>query len=87
MARRKKVYRRRSSSSSNLMKGFFKPTGVIGMAIAGLGAASLAQKFLPNVLPMQDKLVAFAVGGIPAAAAQLFLSGNSSMSTSGSMWD
>ena len=73
MARRR-VSRRRSSPrlGGNLMKGLYKPTGIVAMAILGLGAAA-ASAYIPVNLPYKEEAAAFIVGGIPAAGAVLAL--------------
>jgi len=86
---RKRVSRRRSSPrlGGNLMKGIYKPTGIIGMAILGLGAAA-ASAYVPVNLPYKEEAAAFIVGGIPAAGAVLALkafSGNAPTSSFGGL--
>ena len=73
MARRRSVKRRSSPKlGGNLMKGLYKPTGIIAMAILGLGAAA-ASSYVPVQVPYKEEAAAFIVGGIPAAGAVLAL--------------
>ena len=69
------VKRRRSSSSKGsfggnamLTRGIIKPTGLIQSALVGAGAASLQEKVVPQVLPLQGVAAGFIVGGIGGAA-------------------
>jgi len=89
MARRRTSVRRRSSPrlGGNLMKGLYKPTGIIAMAILGLGAAA-ASAYVPVNVPYKEEAAAFVVGGLPAAGAVLALkafAGNTNTSAFGGL--
>jgi len=74
MARRRRGARRAiasrigRSSGGFLMNGIIPVRGIIAKALVGAGAATYQEKVLPQVIPFQSELVAFAVGGAPGAA-------------------
>lgn len=53
------------------MGGIIKPKGLIAAIILGAGAATLAEKFVPQVIPYQNAAVGFAVGGVGGAVGAL----------------
>ena len=61
-----------SRKGKNIMNsGLFNVTGILGNAIKGAGAAAIAEKFLPQVIPYQNAAVGFAVGGVGGAGGAL----------------
>ena len=72
MAKRK--FGRRSSGRKSFMSGIAKPTGLLAAALIGIGAAS-ASALIPINVPYKEEVAAFAVGGVPSAAAVLLLKG------------
>lgn len=82
-SRVRRVYaraRRAYSTENRLMRGILPVRGPIGKAIAGVGVATLQEKFLPQVIPYQSVAAGFIVGGIPGAAGafikQMLVGGN-----------
>ena len=73
MARRRRTsVRRYAKKSKNIVNsGLFNVTGILGNAIKGAGAAAIAEKFLPQVIPYQNAAVGFAVGGVGGAGGAL----------------
>jgi len=68
MARKKKSYSRRGGMSRiSLQKGIFPVGGILASALIGAGAATLQEKFAPQVIPYQGVAAGFAVGGIGGA--------------------
>lgn len=70
MAKRR-TSRGRSSgafSSNKMMNGFYKPSGMLGNALMGIGAATVAAKIPVNV-PYKGVIAAGIVGGLPGAGA------------------
>jgi hypothetical protein len=70
----KRRYSRRRSGgggSRGIMGGIIKPKGLIAAIILGAGAATLAEKFVPQVIPYQNAAVGFAVGGVGGAVGAL----------------
>jgi len=55
------------SSPRGIMKGLYTPKGIIASMLLGAGAATLAEKVLPNVIPYQGEAIGFAVGGVGGA--------------------
>jgi hypothetical protein len=54
-------------------RGIIPVSGLIGSALLGAGAASLAQRFAPNILGgWTGPAAGFAVGGLPGAIAGYF---------------
>jgi len=70
MVRHRKSSRRSSSGfgGKGIMKGLYTPKGIVASMLLGAGAATLAEKVLPNVIPMQNLAVGFAVGGVGGVA-------------------
>lgn len=72
MARKRRFSARRARGGiggGKLMSGLIKPTGLIGAAILGAGAATLAEKVgITNAIPYGNYVAGFAVGGIGGAA-------------------
>jgi len=73
MARRRRTsIKRYARKSSNIMSNGIIPTkGIIGNMVKGAGAAAISEKFVPNMIPYQNAVVGFAVGGIGGAAGAL----------------
>jgi hypothetical protein len=75
MARRgRKAYSRHRSSGlggGKLMRGLFPVSGMIAGALIGAGAATMQEKFLPQVIPYQGAAAGFAVAGIAGAGGAL----------------
>lgn len=66
MARRhKKSY---GGGGSKLTRGIFPVKGIIAAALIGAGAATLQEKFLPQMIPYQSEAVGFLVAGVGGAA-------------------
>lgn len=63
--------RRAYSTENRLMRGLLPVRGPIAKAVAGVGVATLQEKFLPQVIPYQSVAAGFIVGGIPGAAGAL----------------
>lgn len=70
MVRHRKSSRRSSSGfgGKGIMKGLYTPKGIVASMLIGAGAATLAEKVLPNVIPMQNLAVGFVVGGVGGVA-------------------
>lgn len=70
MAKKRRSSHRSSSGfgGNKLMKGLYQPKGIVASMLMGAGAATLAEKVLPNVIPMQNLAVGFVVGGVGGAA-------------------
>jgi len=74
MARRRYSTKRRVSRRSSsmgggkLMRGFLPVKGILGLALAGIAAKTVNDAVAPQIIPYQDKVAAFTVGGIPAVA-------------------
>lgn len=94
MARRRtrarRVYsraRRAYSSENRLMRGILPVRGPVAKAVAGVGVATLQEKFLPQVIPYQSVAVGFLVGGLPGAAGafakSMLVNGNGIATTGG----
>jgi uncharacterized membrane protein YeaQ/YmgE (transglycosylase-associated protein family) len=82
MARRTRSHRSRSRGGfggGKLMNGLYKPQGIIGQAILGIGGAQVAA-LIPVSIPYKELIGAYVVGGLPGAAT-VYLMGN--MSSSG----
>lgn len=74
MARRRKTrsVRRYASRGKNIVNSGILPTsGIIGNMIKGAGAAAITEKFVPQMIPYQNAVVGFAVGGIGGAGGAL----------------
>jgi len=54
------------------MNGLYKPSGIIGAAISGIGAAA-ASSFVPVQFPYKEEAAAFAVSGVYGAGAVLLM--------------
>jgi hypothetical protein len=70
-SRARRVYsraRRSYSSTNRLMRGILPVSGPISKAIAGVGVATMQERFLPQVIPYQSVAVGFIIGGLPGAA-------------------
>lgn len=52
------------------MNGLYRPTGMVGSVVLGLGAAYLAD-YVPVNIPYKNEIAAFVAGGVPGAAAAL----------------
>ena len=90
MARRTRHSRSRSGfGGGKLMNGLWRPQGMLGQAISGLGAG-YASTLIPVEIPYKTTIAAFLVGGIPGAAANLLvgnMSGGVSVGSTGiKMW-
>lgn len=69
----KKYHKRgRKSSGGSIMSGFFKPRGILGAALLGMGAAIIVEKFLPS-MPIAKTAAAGIVGGIPGIGGMFLL--------------
>ena len=67
----KRRHSKRSSSGfggKGIMKGLYTPKGIAASMLMGAGAATLAEKVLPNFIPMQNLAIGFVVGGVGGAA-------------------
>jgi len=75
MARRsRRAYSRHRSSGiggGKLMRGIIPVPGIIAGALIGAGAATMQEKFLPQVIPYQGAAAGFAVAGIAGAGGAL----------------
>ena len=72
VARRRVSHRRGGGfGGRGMMSGIIKPKGLIAAIILGAGAATLAEKILPPVIPYQSAAVGFAVGGVGGAVGAL----------------
>lgn len=67
MARRRSHRSVSGSSRSFMNKGLYSPKGILASALVGAGAATLAEKVLPQVIPYQGAVIGFSVGGIGGA--------------------
>lgn len=68
MARRGRKGRNYSGGGNKLSRGLIPVKGIFAQALIGAGAATLQEKFLPQVIPYQGEAIGFAVGGIGGAA-------------------
>ena len=83
MARRARHSRSRGRGGfggGKLMNGLIKPSGMLGQAVSGLGAAYVSN-LIPVNIPYKPTIAAFLVGGIPGAVATVLV-GNMSGSAS-----
>lgn len=73
MARRRRTSRKRSSfgGSNKLMSGLYRPPTMIEKALVGAGAATISEKVIPQMIPYQNAVIGFVVGGAPGAAGAL----------------
>lgn len=55
-----------------LMNGLIKPSGMLGQAVSGLGAAYVSN-LIPVNIPYKPTIAAFLVGGIPGAVATVLV--------------
>jgi len=71
-----------------MSRGLFTPKGLIASALLGAGAATLAEKIVPQVIPYQGAAIGFVVGGVGGAAGafarEMLKGGIGSMPSSGS---
>jgi len=90
MARRRRTarsYARKAyKGGKNIaMNGLYSPSGMLGKAIMGIGAATIAQQ-IPVSIPYKEEIAAGVVGGLPGAGAVFLLkkySGSGSSSSGG----
>jgi hypothetical protein len=74
MARKRRYSAKRVRSRSRgigggkLMRGLFPITGILGLALTGVAAKTVNDAVAPQMIPHQDKIAAFAVGGLPGVA-------------------
>jgi hypothetical protein len=85
-----RMARRRKSKSfggggSKLSRGLFPVHGIVASALIGAGAATLQEKFLPQMIPYQGEAIGFAVGGVGGAAGAFARSMLKGGSTGGSL--
>lgn len=66
------------AGGNKLMNGFYKPSGILGNVVMGVGAASLATQ-IPVSVPYKEEIAAGIVGGLPGAAAVWFLKNRNGM--------
>jgi len=82
VARRSRVRHSRSRKSfggGSMMSGMFKPSGILGAAVLGVGAALLSG-YIPVNIPYKATIAGFLVGGVPGAAAAYLIGGQASNS-------
>lgn len=74
MAKRRRSSRRSGGfgGGNKLMNGLWKPQGMIGNALMGIGAATVASK-IPVNIPYKEVIAAGVVGGLPGAGATFLL--------------
>ena len=68
-----------------LMNGLYRPQGIIGQALTGVGAG-YASNLIPVNIPYKSTIAAFVVGGVPGAVANMLVGnmmGGASVSGSG----
>jgi hypothetical protein len=71
MAKKRRSSRRSGLSSLGgglMSKGLYSPKGIIASVLIGAGAATLAEKVVPQVIPFQAEAIGFVVGGVGGAA-------------------
>lgn len=71
MRRHKRHHSSGGFGGRGMMSGIIKPRGLIAAIILGAGAATLAEKIMPQVIPYQNAAIGFAVGGIGGAVGAL----------------
>ena len=72
---------RKGFGGGSMMNGMFKPSGILGAAVLGVGAALLSG-YIPVNIPYKPTIAGFLVGGIPGAAAAYLIGGQGSTSSS-----
>lgn len=79
--RRRSSIRRRSSSRKSfgvggiMRKGLINLPSVAIMALAGIAAANVSSRMLPQAIPYQKEVAALAVGGIPGVVGSFVVNG------------
>jgi hypothetical protein len=89
MPRRYKSRRVRSIAGGAMSRGVVPVSGILASALIGAGAATLAEKVVPQFIPYQGPIIGFAVGGIGGAAgafARDVLKGTTGTQTIGSVY-
>lgn len=68
MVKRRKSGSRSFGGKGMISKGLYSPKGIIASMLIGAGAATLAEKVVPQVIPYQGEAIGFMVGGVGGAA-------------------
>lgn len=83
MAKKKRYSKGRGFGGGKLMTGLYKPSGILGSVVMGLGAAAVASK-LPVSMPYKEEIAAGLVGGLPGAGAVYLLKRSGALMTGSS---